>query len=1575
MVRLNKCLSGKAREAVAPLLCIPENVPMVMSTLKMLFGQANQIVKSLIEKTRSLPPIQERHPETIITFANSVNNLVATMTTLNQEGHLNNPSLMEELMGKLPPTLQLQWCLHKLKSEDSLKSFSSWIMEIATAATSMSNLNVNRNEKPQSFRPNQNDFRQTKRQVLNAYDKSKNLNPNCLRCNKPGHELVDCPEFNEDSIEDRWNLVAGKRLCFSCFQTGHQTAICPNNKQPCGKNGCKMSHNPLLHRGQNSVPARTNFCGTSKEVLLRVIPVNLSGPNGTIRTYALLDDGSTVTMIDKSTANSLGLSGPTKSLCLQWTNMMLQTEDDSQVVSFKISGVGPDAKEFVLKNVQTISSLDLATHTIDVPNLQAEWPHLANVPAESMHAVKPSLIIGEDNILLTIPRSVRHAGWNDPVASKTLLGWVIHGTTSFPKRVDKVLVHHNCEQDDRELNEMVKRSFSMEAFGVLLPAKKLLTQQDARGLFILESTVKRVESQFEAGLLWAYDDVQMPSGSRQTALHRLHCMERKMDKDEAFAKLYCEKINEYLDKGYAFKLNYSDAMAVTKKTFYIPHFAVTNPNKPGKIRLVFDAAAKTNGLSFNDALLSGPDLFNDLPAVLWRFRQRHIGFTGDIAEMFHRVNIRSDDLDAQRFLWRGMDRSCPPQTYVMKAMIFGATCSPTTAIYVMRKNAEEFASEFPYVCVAIQRNFYMDDYCDSADTEDEALQKISNMIEVQKRGGFHIRNWTCSSLQVLSMLPDDLKANSFKELQLDSSLPTERVLGLWWNSQLDCFTFKLNEKKLKLINDKDKIWTKRDLLKLMASIFDPLGMLAHFIIKARIIFQNAWRSSSEWDESLSDDVKHSWLNWCKKLPNIQDVRIPRFYGTAPQKFNPILHVFADASMEAYASVAYFRWGEEECEGVSFVAGKARVAPLKPMTVPRLELMAALMAVRLADTITKEHDYKINNIIFWSDSRIVLSWIRSEAAKFKQFVAARVNEIHELSTTDNWRWVPTAENPADDATRLSSEVQLTPSERWFTGPSFLSLSPSLWPTEINSEMSELMYEANKSELRPKFVGVAQAVTVDESMPDVKRFSSWIKLIRTTAWVVRFVTNLRCKSKRLTDLSAYEIHDAEIRWIRKVQAECFPEEINLLKRWKPVASNSRLYSLCPFMDVDNTIRARGRTEYSEMLSYATMFPFILDGKHYYTRLLVQYYHKKAMHMGVETVINNLREKYWITSMRSTVKLSFRSCQYCKIKHAKPIQPQMAPLPDFRVNSNFIPFDHVGIDFFGPFEVQVGRRMRQKRYGVIFTCLTIRAIHIEVAETLSTDSTIMALRRFMSRRGVYPSHIYTDNGTNFRGSCREVREAIRLVNYDRISQEFNARPISWHFQIPSSPTMGGAWERLIRSVKQGLEISMKSRHPSFEVLETMMTEVEHTVNSRPLTEVSVDPNDLRSLTPNDFLHMHSVRVPDWTKRNEIPSLKKFWHMSQVLANVFWQRWVKEYLPTLTRRSKWHATQPQINVDDIVVIADGNNRRNTWPMGKVTQVYPGRDGTVRGADVTTAFGTYRRHVSKLAKLDVKNDDEVTDS
>jgi len=362
---------------------------------------------------------------------------------------------------------------------------------------------------------------------------------------------------------------------------------------------------------------------------------------------------------------------------------------------------------------------------------------------------------------------------------------------------------------------------------------------------------------------------------------------------------------------------------------------------------------------------------------------------------------------------------------------------------------------------------------------------------------------------------------------------------------------------------------------------------------------------------------------------------------------------------------------------------------------------------------------------------------------------------------------------------------------------------------------------------------------------------------------------------------------------------------------------------------------------------------------------HFHVKSNHQGQEQVLNELRQKYWIIKARAAVRRSWSSCQVCKNHRARPVLPEMGALPKFRVKGFVRAFTHTGVDYFGHMEVTVGRR-REKRYGVLFTCLTTRAIHLELAASPTTDACIMAIQRMTARRG-FPSDMYSANGTNFRGAEKEISKTIKDLDEDFIKLTLSHKGISWHFNPPGAPHMGGAWERLIRSVKTPLNSTLKERAPKEETLFAQMLEAESQVNSRPLTHVSVDPEDPESLTPNHFLiGSSSPAQPLGSFSEDDICLRKNWRKSQHLANLFWRRWVREYLPTLMRRVKWHGKVNPVKIGDVVVIVDANFARNVWPRGIVTSVFPGKDDQVRVADVKTNLGTFRRPVSKIAVLDV---------
>ncbi|CAG7723782.1 unnamed protein product [Allacma fusca] len=315
-------------------------------------------------------------------------------------------------------------------------------------------------------------------------------------------------------------------------------------------------------------------------------------------------------------------------------------------------------------------------------------------------------------------------------------------------------------------------------------------------------------------------------------------------------------------------------------------------------------------------------------------------------------------------------------------------------------------------------------------------------------------------------------------------------------------------------------------------------------------------------------------------------------------------------------------------------------------------------------------------------------------------------------------------------------------------------------------------------------------------------------------------------------------------------------------------------------------------------------------------------------------------------------------------------MGDLPAFRVERQVRPFIHVGLDFFGPFMVSVGRR-KEKRYGAIFTCMAVRAVHLEVAESLSTDTAINVIRRFVARRGC-PKQLFSDNATNFRGACKELKIALRELDTLELQKVLVNKGIDWHFVPPGSPHMGGSWERLVRSVKVSLEATLKERAPRGDVLHTLFTEAEFVVNSRPLTFVSLDPKDKESLTPNHFLigPENSCGPPGVFEDADL-RLRKQWRFTQRLADHFWCRWVKEYLPDLTRKTKWFRAVTPLKVGDVVVVADNTAPRNTWPKGILVRTFPGKNGQVRVVDVMIEEVVFRRPAIKICKLDICDDEK----
>ncbi|XP_063367679.1 uncharacterized protein LOC134656091 [Cydia amplana] len=546
---------------------------------------------------------------------------------------------------------------------------------------------------------------------------------------------------------------------------------------------------------------------------------------------------------------------------------------------------------------------------------------------------------------------------------------------------------------------------------------------------------------------------------------------------------------------------------------------------------------------------------------------------------------------------------------------------------------------------------------------------------------------------------------------------------------------------------------------------------------------------------------------------------------------------------------------------------------------------------------------------------------------------------------------------DIATRETYDDALFQNE-WLKGPSFLGSDESSWPRNI---VGTAAVEPERSEII-NIINDLPATYLPVFNPE--RFSSWLRLLRSTYHVLVFVH--KCRKQTYDDSEL--MRRAELLLVRQVQEECFGAELAAIRKGMSLERNSRILTWSPYLDDCGVLRCGGRINAAQGVGADTKYPIILDGRHQVTRLLVKHYHIRAAHDYQETVVNNLKEKYAITKIRPTVKHVATRCMFCKIRKAQPHVPVMGELPPGRMAHHQRPFTHCGLDLFGPMEVVVGRG-RQKRYGVIFTCLTVRAIHLEIVHSLTTDSLIIALRRMASRRG-WPDCFYSDNGTNLRGADTELKRSVRELDNKAVNDFALTNGSSWKFIPPASPHWGGAWERLIRSVKKSLSVVLKERAPKDEVLSTLMAEVENIVNSRPLTHVSVEPGSDGALTPNHFLLHSPPNTPALGAFDDSDLfLRKQWRTSQRLADMYWQRWVKEYLPELLPRRKWNTEQTPLKVGDLVLVVDPGAPRNVWPKAVIQQVFPGRDGRVRLVEIKTKSGVFKRPAARVARIPLVNE------
>ena len=587
---------------------------------------------------------------------------------------------------------------------------------------------------------------------------------------------------------------------------------------------------------------------------------------------------------------------------------------------------------------------------------------------------------------------------------------------------------------------------------------------------------------------------------------RAALLKKRLLKDKDLFSKYNATMNEYIEEGHAERVPIDELQPGDRPVWYLPHHPVTHPLKPEKVRVVFDCAAQ-----LNRQLLKGPDLTNNIVGVLTRFCQEFVGLVANIQSMFHQVRVEPRDCDALRFLWwPGGDLSAELTEYRIVKHLFGATSSPSVVNLCLKKTAEMDGGWNSEVANVIKRNMYVDDLMKSTETTADATLLVHKVKEQLSNGGFHLTKWCSNDRRVLAVVPQPERAKSVVNLELDQ-LPTQSALGLKWDIEDDKFVREVSDQ---LMSATSKVpLTKRGMVSVVYSLFDSLGFIAPYIIKAKLLLQTLNRKGIGWDEPVTDAECLQWERWIDDLDKLREVKIDRCFK--PEGFGKVqetqLHLFSDASRKGYSVTAYLRLkditGKIHC---SFVIGKARLAPIKEISIPRLELTAAVISVKLSHAIRNELDLAVNKSIYWTDSTSVLKCIHNQTKRFHTFESNRLTIIHDGSTPQEWRYVSWDANPADDGSKGLKLGTLIKNDRWLIGPEFLCEDEARWPKMIDIPC----VKDDDPEIRKESQVYTASVSRDVIGGVIKYYSTWWKLKVTISWLLRYKRYLRNKALQRT-----------------------------------------------------------------------------------------------------------------------------------------------------------------------------------------------------------------------------------------------------------------------------------------------------------------------------------------------------------------------------------------------------------------------------------------------------------------------------
>ncbi|XP_043264010.1 uncharacterized protein LOC122404151 [Colletes gigas] len=1612
---LNACLEGPALASIASIEIVGRNFSVAWTRLKNTFGLPRIVTGKLLDKLLFLKPIDTGDLASMQQITVGCTQALAALDKKGTPEQQRDWLLAHWAKQKFSPALELEWqktlnlsteypTFEDVRKFIEMHSRALLSMDEKRRAVALASVTKPSARSHSATRESRSASRHVRSHNV-VVDNVRAEKPRemchdnrhsgatsmklCGFCNGP-HKLTQCQNFVRLTAKMRSHYVRNHGWCVQCLGTTHIGTKC---RSPTACTKCSGRHHPLLHfeifresqsqplpvneygereetssrapprrpaksrphtktsSSTNTTKATTSHCttfgtGVPRPVLLATARVRVYGKYGATRiARALLDQGSETSFISASLVNDLqlvrrktpatvtGLGGDRTTTIKYSVGMCLSAKKGRTPTCTVDAYVVPRITTYAPTSLKPLGYEAFR----DLP--LADPDHNADQNIE--------ILIGADLYAQIMRPGFRRITAEGPIAQETAFGWVISGPIPAVGKTQNPVRTLHCTVLE-SLDNAIRKFWETEE----IPATSVRTKSEEDCEAFFRKTVVRDETgRFLVRLPFNCPRPEEALGnSFHIALSALTRLRKKLDTNPVLGKEYSEFLTEYEWQGHMTRIE-----PIDRSRLYIPHRAVIRTDSTTtKLRVVFNATSRTTGgRSLNDILHVGPKLQNDITSVLTRWRLYEYVLVADIEKMFRQILVAPQDRRFQCIVW------CAPETEQLKAfelntVTYGTACAPYLSMRTLLELKEQDGKKFPLAAPILEKDIYVDDVFMGA-PDKPLLEKIRKQVcELLQGGGFQLRKWAGNSPQLLQNIPHSAHSHAV-DLTLfeDSEL---KVLGLRWIPSGDYFYFNLQR-----FQPSATPMTKRNLFSEIAKLFDPLGWLSPVVIRAKVLMQSQWLEKIQWDDQISANTQRTWNAFCADWSSLKKLKIPRWIRYGADTVSVELHGFCDASLAAYSAVTYLRVTTTNNDVfTTLMMAKTRVAPIKTQSIPVLELNGAVLLSELVVHVKRSLSLKVDRIICWTDSTIALAWLRKHASTWKVVVANRVSKIQTMLPNAEWYHVPTRSNPADLNSRGVEAAELLQSELWISGPSWLRQAEESWPKMPASLETE----------EGKRVSHTLVATPEKEWEFVFRFSKWNKLLRVTAYCLR-LRRARDGKRRSYDakvVEASEMRRATERIARYLQRTHFADEYQCLKKHRIIPAKSPLKSLNPFLDDRDVLRVGGRLE-NAALTWETKHPIILP-KHHVSNMIIRQCHVDTLHGGLQLTMYTVRQKFWIIGGRNAARTVIQKCMRCVRWNATTSTQLMQDLIPERSRAAR-PFSNCGVDYAGPYRVRdsAGRgKTAHKAYIAVFICFATKAVHVELVHDYTTSAFLAALDRFIARRGV-PSCMFSDNGTNFVGADRELREHFNIVyNTHEMRSTCSQKGIKWKFNPPSAPHFSGMQEAGVKSVKHHLKRIIGDFTPTSEEMQTLLCKIEASLNSRPIAALSDCPEDYAPLTPGHFLIGCPINaLPVESVENENLSRLTRWRAIQKFHEQLWRHWTRDYLMHLQNRYKWRNAQLQLKPNDLVLVQNPLLPPNQWEIGRIEEIFPGKDRLVRVVKVRTATSTYTRPITRLCKLPVE--------